>query len=173
MSIHAPIKPFPVCLRREYLYDMQIGLKEIVVEAHVICVSSYRGNAITFDLKIDSNGAIFSYLPPNSFFDLNFEEASLSIPSFSSSGCINCPDENLHVSYWNLGEVTGYWPDKNVTVTGRYILTMDWPDANELIHMFAAKDGNFYFRPNHKLLISGAPSELPDYRKLHREWIVE
>jgi hypothetical protein len=169
MSIHCKLNPIPVLLRKAFLYNFSIPHGDYVM-AELIAVASYPGSVITFSAKITETGAIFSYLPAHAFCDRR-SAAPASMVSMQASGSPSCPDENVHLSYWGLGEVAGYWPIEDRVVQGKYILTLDWPDSNELYHMFVGYDGEFYFRPNHKLLIDGTKeSRLPPYKKLKIEW---
>lgn len=94
--------------------------------------------------------------------------------------CYNdCPSENMTVVRFE--ELTGkpvhaYLKRCKLFIEGTYLCTLDWGDANVLLHLLELENGQFAFLPSHKVLFANNPQslhELPRYRAVKGTFSVE
>ena len=166
-SIHFEIPKLSVILRKEYLYDMFDKGGEYV-PAELFAVSSYPGDALTFDAMVDGK-YLFHYLPVNAFAVSPCNKKTLV-----ESCYFNCPSGDLAVTkFTNLSKCRVFSKNKYQIGSGTYQMTFDWYNDNELCHLVALDEGNLVLVPSHKLVFSEKSFEaLPDYKKLHSSWRV-
>lgn len=174
MSIHVSVKPIPVFLLRSYLYNLDVS--EVGwVEASIIAISSYKNDPLTFTILIEDSKAVFSYIPMNAVIYRSSNVPTIrcelmDVVNLKLLGCFKCPSENVSVSDLNLGKVLAFFPDRNQREVCSYLLTLDWPDENELFHLLVNQKGLFHLRPNHKMLLDLNAEILPPYKKLKVEY---
>lgn len=166
-SIHFEIPKQKVLLRQEFLYDMFDKGGEYV-KAEIFAVSSYPGDALTFDALIEDK-YLFHYLPVNAFATSPCQKKTLQ-----ESCYFNCPSGDLAVSQFsNLGKCKVFSRNKYVAGSGSYLMTFDWYKDNELCHLVSLEEGNLVLVPSHKIVFSEKSFEsLPDYKKLRSTWRV-
>lgn len=162
------ITPFKAFVEEKYLYDMdttKVGL----LQCDVVAVSAYMGQSLTFTIIID--GSMFANIP---IFALRWKAVEIqSKIADSYLAFINCPDKNIDVfvietcSYQKpVCYIKKY--EEWYTSNG-YILTVDFYNDNELVHLIMLENYQFGWFPNHKIKWDGKPS-LPDFKKLHKDW---
>ena len=174
MSIHVSVTPIPVFLLRKYLYNLdsnEVGW----VRASVIAISSYANDPLTLTVLIEDTKALFSYIPLNAVvyrFDDKpmIDYALMDAVSLKNLGCFSCPSEEVFVSDLYLDKVLTFFPEHDSREVCRYLLTLDWPNENELFHLLVNQKGLFYLRPNHKMLLDLNAIVLPPYKKLKAEY---
>lgn len=81
----------------------------------------------------------------------------------------NCPSENMSLNIFSAleGEGEVFIKEYGMFIKGQYKCTVDWGDANVLLHLMLLENGQFVFMPSHKILFKGNPkqlSELPKYK---------
>ncbi len=173
--IHADITPLRVWVRAEYLYDMDPSHQGQYEPGMAFSVSSYQGEAITFQVYLD-NGGIFSYLPPSALL-LADPAHGLLEPNLGLEDLIykNCPTNEIvvHVHQALQGSVDAYFVRQGLWLSGVYLFTVEWHTANELFHAIALANGQVAFLPQHKLRFgTTSHGPLPPYRKLHADFTV-
>lgn len=153
---HHSIVPFQAKLKGKIL-----GLETDVI-IQVIGISTYAGQIPT--LIIEFAGAVF--------YDIGIHDLIQPDNTIASifTNYLNCPEANSVIKYidimkgsWNLFGRYGALAD-NV----EYILTVEWPDANEMIHLL--KGNVYWFWPHHKLMRN--QKTLPKYPKIKEQRIV-
>jgi hypothetical protein len=176
MSIHVAVDPIPVFLLRKYLYNLDKN-ETGWVRASIVVISSYANDPLTFTVLIEDTKALFSYIPLNAviyrFDDKPIVDSALMDAVFLKNlGCFPCPSEEVFVSDFHLNKVLAFFPERDSRQVCRYLLTLDWPNDNELFHLLVNEKGLFYLRPNHKMLLDLKAIELPPYKKLKAEYKV-
>lgn len=174
MNTHVEVAPFRVWVHHKYFYDMENVEAEPYVRCVVFAVSSYQGHEPTFVVRTLREGGIFHYIPVRAL-------ASIKKPTFDiAEGHLcyhNCPDFWISVNQYRYlcGKVmvTFVRPEQKV-ISGEYILTVDWPQANQNMHLIALDSGQFAWVPSHKVLFRNKTNAaLPPYKKLRQQWIVD
>ncbi len=94
--------------------------------------------------------------------------------------CYNdCPSENMTVVRFEelAGRpVQAYLKRCKLFIGGTYLCTLDWGDANVLLHLLELENGQFAFLPSHKILFGNNSQnlrELPRYRAVKGTFSVE
>lgn len=169
LSIHFDIPVKEVLIRQEYLFDFKDGF-DCYLPAKIIAISSYPGHIPTFTAIIN-NEALFHYLPINAFVTIMPDENKFNSGyEISKANYFNCPSEVLSVSIMSsIKNVSVFNRDKTLMGKGKYLMTFDWYNDNDLCHMVALDDGNLVLTPSHKIII-GSSKQLPNYKKLHSTW---
>lgn len=176
--VHAELDPpLRVSVRAEFLHDMDPSRRGEFVPGRAFTVSSYPESMPTFQVLLD-NGSVFSYLPVHALVSM----ASCASED-AASGALDLPAEDLcyhacrsgNVCVHRYRELDGplqaYFRRSDRWVKGQYVLTLEWYEGNDLLHLCALEQGQYAFLPQHKITFGlGAPRELPPYRKLHAEW---
>ena len=168
ISISPPIKAW---VKKHVLYNMDTQFSNYNELCEIIGVSSYKNNSPTFIINV--NGAIFYYVPPNLIFNkADYKETT----SLKNTCYNNCPSEKFFLykldSLLNK-KIYSYFKHIGKWRSGKYLFSLDWPDDNIVLNCLSLDNGWFSFTPNHKMLISDKePKNLPNYKKLKREWIV-
>lgn len=165
-SIHFDINPIPCLVRKEYLFDLKSEFKKFE-PASIFAVSSYPGHLLTFNVLVNDK-FIYSYLPahalvmreceslhPEDITYFNCPSGELAIHSFAALQKQRCSVFNRNGSY---------------RCTGKYLMTFDWYQDNELAHLIQQTDGRFLVWPSHKLVFDTDTISLPPFKKLHMEW---
>ena len=168
--IHYNIKPIDVLLREEYLYDLKEHHNNFI-PAKIIAISSYPGHTLTFTVLVHDK-YIFSYIPIIALAWFITEAKS----TLERAVYKNCPSAELTVAYYDaLNECTVFKHDGSYLSGGTYLLSVDWYNDNELLHLIKLDDGTLALYPNHKIVFgkNSAKAELPKYKKLHHEWILK
>lgn len=174
MSIHVAVNPIPIFLLKKYLYNLdesQVGW----VQASIVAISSYPGDPLTFTVLVEDTKALFSYIPLNAviyrFDDKPWVDYNLMKGvGLKPLGCFPCSSEEIFVANFQLDKVLAFFPERDVREVCRYLLTLDWPNENELFHLLVNGKGLFYLRPNHKMLLDLEATSLPPYKKLKAEY---
>lgn len=178
--VHYNVAPINALMDSSVLYDLERNHR-IPINVEIVGVSSYAGSVPTFNVIVEKK-SIFSYVPPTMFYSKNFdldEDGKIEeelVPWELNDLCYTeCPGNVCAVSQWDwlLGkQLNCFFPRRMQWVRGDYWFTMDWPEANELMHAVKLVSGRIAFVPNHKIQIeSGEPNYgLPDFKKLHTLW---
>lgn len=161
--------PLEVQFREKYFFDMDERKKGYVF-GKILAFTSYPGHVLTMEVLLD-DGAVFSYVPLMAISGLG-DELSLSETYY-----FNCPDGEFFVhELTHLKTKLAWIYDRNKKrgKAGKYILTVDWPDANKQGHLITLS-GSLILWPSHKILFrdhEDYPEEdaLPGYEKMHKEW---
>jgi len=171
-GVHVEIAPMACTVQEEFLYDMDPAHVGKTVACTAFALSSYPGSTPTFKILLQ-NGAVFSYIPPHALqtSSLSPDAVTLDLADLAS---INCPSEPISVKTFAAlaGRVQAYFKRKDLWLEGSYVLTVDWTDSNDLLHLIALENGQLAFVPQHKVVFGNAARELPQYRKLRQVWRV-
>lgn len=129
----------------------------------IIALSSYPNSVLTTQVLLDSRG-LFSDIPLHAF------GTSKIIPTIKKAYYANCP--SAEVTAVKLPLTTGviFFRGSTETVHANYILSLDWYNNNEQMHLLTDEEGNFWLHPNHKILWGKGVQELPAYKKLRTTW---
>lgn len=167
--IHFDIKPFDTYVRQEFIYDFKVGFDKFL-DCKVFSVSSYPGHVPTFNILIEDK-YIYSYLPINAFTNSPHNNVK---PIPIDSSYFNCPSHTLSVNVFDhlLNKRCHiYHRDGKWCGDGKYRMTFDWFNDNELCHLIEKSDGYFMLWPSHKLIFSDSiEDKLPKFKKSHHEW---
>jgi hypothetical protein len=173
VRVHAEIPPMPLHVCAEYLYGMDPARVGELVPCTPFTISSYPGEAPTFQIRI-ADGAIFSYVPPSALIDP-------TQPSFGRGPELdltdlayhNCVDEQIcvHAHSALRGSVLAYFKHKDAWLPGTYRFSVEWWTGNQVLHAILLEQGQLALLPHHKLKFGAghAPGFAP-YRKLRRTW---
>lgn len=174
MINHALPKPVDGYVDVRFLTDFQTEAPGLM-RAQAVAVSTYAGDTPTLMVLITepgpAEGAVFSYLP----FDAFSTSPLGPILPFRDLVYHDCREGSLDVSVIDTlpSDLWAYLKPKDAWYAGRYVLTLDWPDANDLLHLVLLNAGQFAALPNHKIKFGAfAPRSFPKFRKLHSTWKV-
>lgn len=177
-NLFIDLVPIPVWVKKHYLMNLKSGFGEYVLGT-LQSVWSYKGSMPTFTVLLD-DGTMFSYLPASAFTYKGGVACSEGVDAFYSCNvfapstyfvkyempCLSSKDYRLHV----------FGPDRVYVGVGHYFFSLEWPEENEQVHLCEV-NGQFYFVPNHKLLVlpvAEAVHPLPsEWLKLRSEWTKE
>ena len=85
-------------------------------------------------------------------------------------------NERSPINRLTMYPVVAYIKACKVFISGIYRATLDWSDANILLHLIELENGQFAFLPSHKVLFDNNPKRLktlPRYRTIHNTFSVE
>ena len=166
--VHAQIPVFATNVRAEYLYNMDPQRVGELRPCTVFTVSSYVGNAPTFQILL-GDGAVFSYVPPNALVDAQRE------PVLELGDLVyhDCKSVDIAVSVFEIlrGPVLAYFKKRDLWLAGSYKFTIDWYTGNEMLHCVSLVNGQFALLPSHKLKFGDHPPGFEPYKKIRREWV--
>jgi nicotinamide riboside kinase len=170
--ISVDIEPFVAMVRKEYFYDMDAAYEGQYIKAEVFSLSGYPGDVPTFSVITEEEGAVFSYIPPSALKhpDTVTPDVWLGLDDLVYH---NCPQGPIAVSVHERlrGSVQAYFKRRDEWWRAQYLLTLDWYEGNDLLHLVLLENGQYAFLPSHKLLFNRrAVRTLPDYRKMHSQW---
>ncbi len=162
------IKPFRAYIEEKYLYDMD-PFRKAILPCEVLAVSAYMGQSLTFTVMI--NGAMFANIP---VFALRWKDNEITGGIADENIAFkNCPDKNIDVFVLDklcynkpicfVRQNAEWYPANS------YILTVDFYDDNELLHLMMLDNYQLGWFPNHKINWDGK-RELPNYKKLKQNW---
>lgn len=155
--MNAAIDPIKVLVHESFLYDGDPNRKECL-DAEVIGVSSYLGQTLTFHVLVGKS-YLYSDLPVNSFSTSRTKPRDLKVLCYS-----NCRSLPIDVFKLKADEVTVYLKDLDAYENGRYVLSIDFYEGNDLSHLIHLDTGEFCLMPNHKINFNGGRT-LTDYKK--------
>ena len=168
--IHAEVDPVPVRVRQEFLYDMDPAKAGTYVHGRIFSVSSYQGHLPTFQVLLD-DGSVFSYLPAHALVAPD-QDPSVELDAEDLTYHPS-PAGDIHVTSYKAlqGPVQVFLRRRDLWVRGRYVLTIDWHEGNDLLHLVVLDSGHVALLPQHKVKFGDAAQSLEPYRKLHQEWV--
>ncbi|MEZ4402987.1 MAG: hypothetical protein R3B06_23395 [Kofleriaceae bacterium] len=173
--VHAEIPPVRTHVRAEYLYGMDPDRVGQVVACTAFAVSSYPGEAPTFQVLLP-DGAVFSYIPPSALIDPERRRtASLLELGLDELVYFDCPDEQVcvHAHAALAGRVQAYFKGRDLWLGGDYLFTIDWWTGNHLAHAVALDNGQFAVLPHHKLKFGDhGHTAFEPYKKQRKIWRV-
>lgn len=169
-KIHFDIPKVKVMVREEFLHDFKEG-HGLRKEAELISISSYPTHAPTFTALIEGT-YLFHYLPITAFTTRN-AAYPIPIPLLQATP-FNCPSGELTVGKFSeLDHCQVYGKTRQLLGYGRYQMTFDWYNDNELCHLVALESGTLILAPSHKLAFNTTTEDgLPGFSKLHATWRV-
>jgi hypothetical protein len=171
--VHAELPPRAFHVRAEYLHGMDPGYVGELRPCTVFALSSYPGEAPSFQLRL-GDGAVFSYVPPSALVD----PACLAEPTLPLIELVyfNCPDERICVDRYAAlaGPVLALIKQRDLWLAGEYWFTVDWWTGNHVLHAVTLANGQLAMLPSHKLKFGEghAPGFAP-YKKIRAVWKVE
>lgn len=174
-TLHQNLNPIVAMVKKQYLEDLNTGFGSYL-SGEIIQISSYKGHQPTFTVRL-TDGTVFSYLPVAALVtqkiscDLAVDLAGMTCNTF-------CPSEDF-VTYTLKGlqglDIHCWDKKKQYLDVGKYLFTIEWHTENELCHLIELDSGQMVLVPNHKMLAlpakSPKPKFLPEWKKLHREWL--
>jgi len=189
--IVANLPPVKCFVRREFLYDHELGHGELV-PCWWISIKSLRGQAFRIEAYLNEYGALYDKLPLHAFCWKPIEGEPLPLDYLQLWDCLSyditvIKKAQLQSMKCQFKLKSGEW------ATGEYMFTVDsaHPDFNVLDTGFSedAEDhksynfircdnGQFAAQPNNRMLIlepSSNPRVLkqPDFKVSTRRWSVE
>jgi hypothetical protein len=167
--IHVNIEPLDVFVKKEYLYDMDKTYIGQFVRGKIFAISSYPQEALSFQILLE-DGCMFSYIPVQAIQKKDHEIHHPLMPVDLIYR--NSPGENIAVTSYTFlqGDIIAYFKHSKRWLKGRYILTVDWYENNELFHLLNMDNGQFAFVPSHKMKFRSIEESFPPYKKLHQIW---
>jgi hypothetical protein len=168
--VHAEIPPLALTVKKELLYGGDARFVGQRLGCRAFAVSSYVGSTPTFKILID-DGAVFSYVPPSALFHRDPAPPELALSDLVYA---NCPSGDFCVHHFSAlaGEVHAYFKHKGLWLKGRYQLTLDWYEGNDLLHLVLLDNGQLAFLPHHKLKFGDHEEGFEPYKKLRAGWKV-
>ncbi len=132
------------------------------VPGSIVSVESYKGSPPTFTW-LSSSGHLFAYLPSSAFGP---EDDLGTLVDF------HCPDNDIDATNMALqGPGWGLVGDKPVNWK-TYLLTVDWPNANQLAHLVLGFKGELIWLRNSRFQVGGTSFSPPTWKKARRTWQV-
>ncbi|MCI0457297.1 MAG: hypothetical protein L0Z62_09995, partial [Gemmataceae bacterium] len=169
--VHADIPPLKTHVRAEYLFDMDLRHVGEHYPCTAFAVSSYEGSVPTFKILL-ADGTVFSYVPPSALVDV----AQLKPPELELADLVyhNCPASDVCVHRFEelAGAVQAFFKRPALWLEGEYLLTIDWYEGNDLLHLIALANGQYAFLPHHKVKFKDGARAFQPFRKMHSEWKV-
>lgn len=172
--IHYNFKePISGYINEKYLYNMDEE-KNNWLKCNVIGISSYPNNALTFNILLDdegnSKGSLFCYMP----FDSFTTDTNNTLYNYKDLIYHNCPFGKLTMTKMNLpSNVNVYLKTKKCWIPGKYFITLDWYDGNDLLHLIHLSNGQLCAMPNHKIKFGDNTTiNFNRYKKLKYEWVI-
>lgn len=167
--VHAEVDPVPVWVRKEFLYNMDAAKVGSYVPGRIFAVSSYRGHLPTFQVLLEG-GSVFSYLPahalvaPGTMPSTHLDPEDLTYHP--------CPAGDICVNLYRALQVpvVAFLRRRDLWVPGKYILTVDWHEGNDLLHLIVLDSGHLALLPQHKIKFGASNQVLEPFRKLRAEW---
>jgi hypothetical protein len=144
-------------------------------------ISSYPGHALTFSVMLLDSGAVFSYVPPHRLRLTPVESISAFEPRLRLEELVyhDCPVGRISVTRFGalIGRVEATFRregHQDRRMAGRYVVTVDWVDGNDLLHVVELDNGQIAALPSHKLLwdCRKITAKLPEIEKLRVEYRV-
>lgn len=160
------IKPFNVFVKKQYLYDM--SGESGFIKASVIAITAYSSQTLTFTLLIEGK-YIYSNIPIFAIVSSIMVCSSISEESLAH---VNCPDTAIDVfTIEHLFEKSPicFFKKENTWLSSEYLLTIDFFNDNQLVHLMLLNNNQIAFVPNHKVNWEGK-RELSNYKKSHQTW---
>lgn len=167
--VHCDIKAIKAFVHESALYDEDLE-KKSMIPCTIFCISSYKGEAITFGILLDE-GSVFFYVPPHKV-SVKKEEPLYDLKDLVYN---NCESEIFTIKEFKRlreKQVDIYLKNKDKWVMGEYELTIDWYEGNDLVHMIKLETGEFCFLPSHKLKFDNTEKKFNPFLKMHSEWKV-
>lgn len=167
--VHVQIPPIRISVRAEYLYNMDPARIGELRACTAFTVSSYVGNAPTFQILL-ADGAVFSYVPPNALVN-----APVTAPALELADLVyhDCKSVDIAVQAFDAlrGPVLAYFKRRDLWLTATYLFTIDWYTGNEMLHCLALANGQYALLPSHKVKFGDHPPGFEPYKKIKREWV--
>ncbi len=167
--IHTEIKPLKVFIKESVLFN-EDSSKTNLVPATIFCISSYEKEALTFGVYLD-NGSVFFYIP---IHKISFKEDSLFDYQLNELIYNNNEAATCSVNYFEYLKKTNpkiYLKKIDKWINCNYILTIDWYQGNDLMHLVALENGQFACMPSHKINFAGK-EVFENYKKIKSSWCV-
>jgi hypothetical protein len=145
--------------------------KTSLIHGQIFSISSYKDHSPTVQVLL-SDGSVFSYLPLHSL--VSTQEPTEN-HDFELKDCFyhNCPSNEfvVHEFYELSGICQVFIKSRNKFYQGMYILTIDWFEDNNMLHLIELDNGAFVMIPSHKIQFGKYKStKFPEYKKLRQEW---
>ncbi len=162
--MNVQIDHIKVLVKESFLYNGDLT-KTDLIPAEIVGISSYKNQAITFHVLINGQ-YLYSDLPITSFCSKQTTAMDLSDLCYS-----NCESLPIDVFKLNFNTVEVKFKNQNIFICGEYILSIDFYEGNDLLHLILLNNGNFCLMPNHKVNF-GNKQQLSDYKKNKQTWII-
>lgn len=174
-NLFIDLEPIPVWVKKQYLMNFTEGFGEYV-QGSLQSVWAYEGSMPTFTVLLE-DGTLFSYLPASAFAYKGGVACAEGVDAYYS--CNTFSPSTYFVKY-EMASLRDdklkkhvFGPDKSYLGLGEYLFTLEWPNENEQVHLLQIS-GQFYFVPNHKLLVTPnsleSGTKLPNWKKLRSNW---
>lgn len=167
--VHVQVPPIHTSVRAEYLYNMDPARAGELRPCTVFAVSSYLGNAPTFQILLP-DGAVFSYVPPNALVNPPVSEPALELADLVYH---DCKSVDIAVQAFDVlrGPVLAYFKRRDLWLAATYLFTIDWYTGNEMLHCLSLANGQYALLPSHKAKFGDHPPGFEPYKKIKREWV--
>lgn len=170
--MHVEIEPFKVWVSGKLLYGGK-GMPGVNIKGRVFAVSSYAGHVPTFQVMLDT-GHLFSYVPPHAIstveWDGNYDDRLIDDYVFH-----NCRPGAIAVNRFDhlrRYQVRVFDKNRKPSAMAEYLFSIDWIEANDVLHCLSTVKGDVIFVPQHKIDWSGDGETLPPYVRLREEFKV-
>lgn len=133
------------------------------VGGELVAVEFYAGSVPTFTFLADT-GHLYAYLPPHAFGHSSRQDLAELVD-------VECPAESPSVFVLPSVDAGGVGRvGKAVVPWERYVCSVDWAEANVLVHLVMLYDGAPAFMRNSRFQIGGRTWEPPAWKKTRHEW---
>ena len=165
---------FPVNYINAPVLGSFLGSKKPFEYGGIVAVEAYPGSVPTFTWQ-STSGHIYAYLPPHAF-----GSNPASPPLLRDRVDIECPDEVPSWCQLGLSNRTGHGKigiDRHNTKLvswGQYLVTLDWAQANVMVHIVTGYDPQDYDYPmvirTSRFQVGGTEWNPPDWKKSRVNW---
>ena len=190
----ANIPPIHSYIRREFLYDFDLGHGEY--EPCIwITIKSIRGQAFRIEAYLPNYGALYDKLPLHAFVSRteNLDTSNfLPLDSLQIWDCFDYDVAVIQKAFLKNLSCKFYAKDKQM-YSGNYLFTVDnahsdqntidtgyseWPEDHKSFNFIELDNGQYAAQPNNRCLFFDAASnptdmKFPDFKVCTRKYVVE
>lgn len=163
MLHHTFSNPRRVYIREEFLFGDYTPIDQCSTtttkKALLVGLSSYKDQPITAHLKVEDR-YLYSDVPFQYIFSVP-EPKALKLDIYTGD---DDHIESLTFASSKLETVAVFDVEQNSFLNGSYIMTLDFPRSNGILHLIRLTTGQYNWYPSHKINFAGI-QYLPSYSK--------
>lgn len=165
-----PLNSVPVYVENKFFYDMDEKMTGWVF-CYLVGITAYEKQTITFHV-VTYDGAMYSDIPIHALSAYKSKPTEIQPLGLKDLAYGNCKDtimDIFHLEYPKNKKTKCYFPGPRIWLFADYLLTIDFPNSNELFHLVCLENNQYAFVPNHKINFNGE-EYLPKFKKSNQTW---
>lgn len=163
--IHLDISPIKCFIKRDFIYKDNIFTP---CKAEIFSVAVYPGHYPTFNVMVEGK-YFYNYVPSNVLNIKDDFSKGSTLEELSYQNCIDGEAVLNEIAYLKNKQVSIFNRQRNFSGYGIYHSNIDWYNDNDSLNLIIGIDGQFYFRPNYRIIFSEL-QELPKLNKIREEY---